>query len=429
MSAWIQKFLPKRALKAVLSNMFLALIKLAVRNVFRNRRRSGLTLASVIIGLAALFFIQSLIKSLQADMVDRAISVFNAHIQVQAAASEDLKVPEISFGGVSDIEAGLRQDPDVLALSKRILFTGLVASPVNSIGVGVFSVDPQDETQLSTIASYVTRGRFLQAPGQIVLGSKVAKNLDLRVGEKAVVMAQSRTGSLEGKALRVAGIFETGSYTWDATMVYAMRQDAQELLGLGEAVNSIAVKIRDATTLEKVRERLEGALAAKARGLKVITWKDVSAEIIHIQRFQNSVLLLIIAVVFVLVALGILNTMLMSLFERIREFGLMMALGAKRKQVAVLLLAESICMGSIGLFWGALWGMSVILFFHFAGLPLPLGEALSYFLPFEKVLYLRFAWENHAFAVFCVVAVSLAAGIIPALRVARLRAAEALRHV
>ncbi|MEK7287172.1 MAG: ABC transporter permease, partial [Elusimicrobiota bacterium] len=174
--------------------MLLALFKLALRNVFRNRRRSGLTLASVIIGLAALFFIQSLIKSLQADMADRAIGVFNAHLQVQSKASEDPKVPEASFGNVALVEKILRDDPDVVAVSKRILVTGMVASPTNSMGVGVFSIDPQDETQLSSIASYVKDGHFIEGPRQVLLGKKIAKNLDVRVGEKVVLMAQNREG-------------------------------------------------------------------------------------------------------------------------------------------------------------------------------------------------------------------------------------------
>ncbi|MBI2070548.1 MAG: ABC transporter permease [Elusimicrobia bacterium] len=409
--------------------MLLALCKLAVRNVLRNRRRSGLTLASVIIGVAALFFIQSLIKSLQADMVDRAIGVFNAHLQVQSKASDDPKIPEASFGGVAEIDAALKADPEITAVSKRILFTGLVASAVNSMGVGVFSIDPQDESKLSTISSYVRDGRFLEAGREIIVGSKIAKNLDVRIGEKVVIMAQSREGAFEGRALRVVGIFETGSYTWDASMVYMMRQDAQDLLAWGDEVNTIAVKIKDASKLHAVQQRLAGALGASQKGLKVLSWKDVSAEIIHIQGFQDSVLLLVLTVVFAIVALGILNTMLMSLFERIREFGLMMALGAKRRDVAVLLLTESAYLGVVGMSWGAAWGMSIIIFFHFVGLPLPLGEALSYFLPFEKTLFLRFAWSSHLLAIVCVVLVSCVAGIVPALRVRRLRAAEALRHV
>lgn len=409
--------------------MLLALFKLALRNVFRNRRRSGLTLASVIIGLAALFFIQSLIKSLQAEMVDRAIGVFNAHLQVQSKKSEDPKIPEFSFGQVQEVEKILKEDPEVAAISKRILLTALAASPANSLGSGVFAIDPEDEKQLSSIASYVKEGHFLSGPKQVLIGRTIAKNLDLRVGEKAVLMAQNREGSFEGRALRVAGIFETGSYTWDASMIYAYRRDIEDLLAWNGEVNVIAVKLKDVTKLDEVHERLSSKITGLNGGLKVLTWRDVSAEIIHIQSFQDSILFLILCVIFVIVALGILNTLLMSLFERIREFGLMMALGAKRKEVAVLLLTESVFLGGIGLFWGAVWGMSIILVFHFLGLPLPLGEALSYFLPFERTLFLRFAWKSHAIAVLSVILVSCLAGIIPALRVSRLRAAEALRHV
>ncbi|MBI4669856.1 MAG: ABC transporter permease [Elusimicrobia bacterium] len=409
--------------------MFWALVKLAMRNVMRNKRRSGLTLASVVIGVAALFFNQSLIKSLQADMVDRAIGIYNSHIQIQAAASQDPKIPERTFGRAAELEAVLKSDPDVEAVSKRVLCTGLVASAVSSVGTGIFAIDPDDEQKLSQISSYIKEGRFLNGPKQIILGSRTAQNLDIKVGEKVVVMAQNREGSFEGRALRVVGIFETGSYTWDATIVYAMRQDIQDILAWGDEINVFAVKLKDPAKIEDIRRRLTASLKARENGLKILTWKDVGAEIIHIQEFQDSILFLILIVIFVIVALGNLNTMLMSLFERIREFGLMMALGAKRGEVGFLLLVESACLGLFGLFWGAVWGLSIIVLFHFIGLPLPLGEALSYFLPFEKVLYLRFAWPSHAVAALMIVIVSCIAGIIPALRIRKLRAAEALRHV
>ncbi|MBI4062781.1 MAG: ABC transporter permease [Elusimicrobia bacterium] len=400
-----------------------------MRNVLRNRRRSGLTLASVVVGVAALFFIQSLIKSLQADMVDRAMGIYNSHIQIQARASQDPKIPEASFGGVDAIEAVLRDDKSVAAFTRRVMFTGLIASAQNSAGVGVVSIDPLKETSISNIHHYIKEGRLLDAPGQIMIGRRIAKNLDVRLGEKVVMMAQNREGSFEGRALRVAGIFETGSYTWDVSIVYMNLEDAQSLLAWPGEINSLAVKIKDSSDIETVRSELSQKIGALEKDLKVLTWKDIGSELVHIQRFQDSILYLVMCVVFVIVALGILNTMLMSLFERIREFGLMMALGAKRKEVAVLLLTESAYLGMMGLAWGAAWGVSVIVFFYFYGLPLPLGEALSYFLPFEKTLHLRFAWPSHLVAVVSVLVISAVAGIVPAVRVFRLRAAEALRHV
>lgn len=409
--------------------MFFALIKLALRNVLRNRRRSGLTLASVVIGLTALFFQQSLIKSLQSEMANRAINVFNSHLQIQAQGSQDLKMPEISFRIPDSLETEIRRDLRVEAVSKRVLFTGLVASASSSLGTGILGVDPDDEKQISSIAGYLREGKFLNSRKQIFIGSIVARNLDVRVGEKVVLMAQNREGSLEGTALRVAGIFDSGSYTWDASIVYMHREDAQEILGWENRINAMAIRLKPGEPLEEVQKDLARKIQGQKSPLKVLTWKDIGSEIIHIQGFQDAVLFMVLMVVFAIVALGILNTMLMSLFERIREFGLMMALGAKRWHVALLLLAESTWLGLTGLVWGAGWGAAIIIFFHFVGLPLPLGKALSYFLPFEKTLHLQFAWGSHLLAVLCVIGVSVVAGLIPAFRVARLKAAEALRHV
>ena len=409
--------------------MVTALFKFGIRNVLRNKRRSAITLASVIIGVAALLFVQSLIKTLNVDMADRVIGIFTSHLQIQAQDSQDPKVPERSFGDLAFIEDTLRRDTNVEAVSKRLVFRGLLASAVGSKAVVAVGVDPQDEARISPIARYVKRGNYLNGENQIILGAKIAKDLDLRVGEKAVIMAQNREGSFEGRPLRVAGIFETGSYTWDASIVYMPRDNAQALLAWGNEVNVMAVKLKDADKLRVSRDKIDLLLRARRKDIKVLTWMDVSGEIYKFQEFQNSILAMVVGVVFMIVTLGVLNTMLMSLFERVREFGLMMALGVRSSRVGLLLLVESAFLGAFGLFWGALCGLSLIFVFHFIGLPLPLGEAMSQFLPYEKTLLMRFAWPSHLFAALLIILVSCIAGVLPALRVGRLRPSEALRHV
>ena len=147
-----------------------------------------------------------------------------------------------------------------------------------------------------------------------------------------------------------------------------------------------------------------------------------------IKEFQDAVLLVVLLIIFSIVALGIFNTLLMSLFERIREFGLMMALGAKPAYVAFLIIAESVILGLLGIVTGLLFGSILILYFGKRGIPLPIGDAMGYWMPFDKVIYLKFAWKVHLLSAAAALLTSLVAAIFPAVHAARLKPAQALRH-
>jgi ABC-type lipoprotein release transport system permease subunit len=160
-----------------------------------------------------------------------------------------------------------------------------------------------------------------------------------------------------------------------------------------------------------------------------LAWSDIDHEIIGVQAFQNAILNIVLIVVFAIVALGILNTQLMSLFERVREFGVLMAIGARPRWVMSLIVTESALLGAVGTVCGALIGAAMIAHFGRTGLHLPVGDAFSYFLPFPSVIFMRPSWAAHLFAGAAVFTTALAAALPPALRAGRLRPAEALRHV
>jgi len=162
--------------------------------------------------------------------------------------------------------------------------------------------------------------------------------------------------------------------------------------------------------------------------LKVLTWREVDEEITGVQAYQNAILKIVLGIVFLIVALGILNTVFMSLFERVREFGILKAMGARPSFVLRLVLVESCLLGGLGGGAGVLIGSALIAYYRQEGLPLPIGEAMSQFLPFDTVLHLRFDWPTHQTAMAAVVITSLLAALPPALRAARLKPVDCLRH-
>ena len=401
---------------------------LAWRNVWRNRRRSLITMASMGFGLASIMFGQSMIKSVQFQLVEKATGSITGHIQVQNRNIKEYKFPDKYIDDPDPVEAVLAKDSRFLAFGRRLTITGLVASPTASVGALMCAIQPEKERQITTIAGHITKGEFLGKHARgIVMGDKLAQRLDLRLGEKAVVMAQADDGSMGAEALRLVGIFHTGSQSFDGQIVYLPLEAMQEVLQTGNKVNHFVGRLKDITQVDAVQQDLSAALGQGK--VQVLTWKNVDHEILSIQEYQDGLLDVILVVVFLIVALGILNTLLMSLFERVREFGVLMALGARPSWVMKLVLIESVTLGTMGTIFGLIVGSAMILHYGRVGLPLPVGDAFSYFLPFPSVIFMRFSWDSHLFAALAVQLTSVVAAIPPALRACRLRPAEALRHV
>jgi ABC-type lipoprotein release transport system permease subunit len=404
-----------------------AMLALAWRNVWRNFRRSLITTASMGCGLAAIMFGQSMILSEQHQLIEKATGSITGHIQIQARNIKDYKFPDRYLPDADAIEAALKAQPGILAFGRRIHITGLISSPAGSVGVFISGVEPEREKNVTTMSSYVKEGKFLEGPKSVVIGDKLASRLDVRLGEKVVVMAQADDGSMGAEAFRISGIFHTGSTSFDGQIIYVPLPAMQELLVTNKNVNHFVAKVADLDQVDQIQQELAQRLAGKQ--VQVLSWKNVDHEIMAIQKFQNGLLDVVLLIIFSIVALGILNTLLMSLFERVREFGVLMAIGAKPGWVLRLVLVESVTLGVVGMAFGLLAGSAMIAYFHRAGLPLPIGDAMSYFIPFPRVIFLRFAWAKHLFAAFAILVVSILAAIPPALRAMRLRPAEALRHV
>ncbi|MCX5794123.1 MAG: ABC transporter permease [Elusimicrobia bacterium] len=404
------------------------MLRLAWRNVCRNLRRSLITVASMACGLAAIMFGQSMIKSVQRQLIERATGSITGHLQIQNRSIKEYKFPDKYIEDPAPVEAVLSRQTGIRAFGKRIDVTGLVSSPTGSVGAMICAVEPDKEKQITTMAGYITLGRYLGgAEHEAVLGDKIAQRLDLRLGEKVVVMAQADDGSMGAEAFRVVGIYHTGSTTFDGQFIYIPLAGGQALLAAGRKVNQIVVRLDDIGLADRVRAELAEKLG---RGpVQVLRWLDIDHEIVAIQTFQNALLDIVLLIVFAIVALGILNTLLMSLFERVREFGVLMAIGARPRWVMKLVLAESVILGSVGTVLGLGIGCLLITYYGKAGLRLAVGDALSYFLPFPSVIYLRFDWPSHARALCAVLVVSVLAALPPALRACRLNPSEALRHV
>lgn len=404
------------------------MLRLAWRNLWRNRRRSLINIASMGFGLAAIMFGQSLLVSLQRQLIEKATGSITGHLRIQRRDVDEPKFPGKYMKELGTAARLLDADPRVEVWGRRIHLTGLVSSPTASLGALICAVEPEKERRLTDMATYLKEGTYLEGhPKGVVMGRRIAGRLDVRLGEKVVIMAQASDGSMGADAFRVVGLHETGSESFDGQIIWIPYQAMQELLVRPGQANQLAVKLKDIEAVPAVTADLNARLSEPKT--HAISWREIDREIIGVQEFQNGILTVVLVVVFTVVALGILNTQLMSLFERVREFGVLMAIGARPDWVLKLILAESALLGVCGTLFGLSVGAALIAHYGRAGLHLPVGEAFSYFLPFPSVIYLRPSYGAHAFACAAVFLVTLLASLPPALRAKRLKPAEALRHV
>lgn len=403
------------------------MLLLAWRNLWRNARRSLLTLASIACGVAAIMFGQSMIKTIQHQLIEKATGIITGHIQIQHKDVRELKFPEKSFGDLPKVERVLAADPNLDAFQARILITGLISGKNDSNGVLVVGVEPNRDKRVTTMHAYLSQGTWLTGkPKEIVMGDAAADALGAGLGDTVVVLAQASDSSMGADNYKIVGLFHAGSQTFDKAIVYVPFKSLQETLAMEGRANNYVLKLRNPELLEEARARLRAELEGEP--LKVLTWREVDEELTGVQAYQNAILKIVLGIVFLIVALGILNTVFMSLFERVREFGVLKAMGARPAFVLRLVLVESCMLGCLGGAAGVAIGSALISYYGHQGLPLPLGEAMSQFLPFDTILKLRFDWPTHRTAMAAVVVTSLLAALPPALRAARLKPVECLRH-
>jgi ABC-type lipoprotein release transport system permease subunit len=331
------------------------LFRMAWRNLWRNPRRTAVVLTAISVGLAGCVLSMAINLSVMAGMIDTAIRSGLGHLQVHADgwdANPELEV-RLLDGGTA-ISLALDDIPEIERWAPRLHAQGLVASARASVGVSIAGVDPEREAGVSVAANSIAEGTWLGQPKRLVLGYKLAARLDAGIGTKLVISAQDLTGELTGQAYRVAGIIRASSRELDDGIVFMRLEDAQSLFGMGEAISEIAIVTKDRERVAMIQQKLQAALAS---GPEVRTWEQLEPLLVYMVETFDSMAWIMYAAVFIAMAFGIANVLLMAVFERTREIGMMRAVGMSRARVVGMVVLESTLVTAIGLGFGVGFGL------------------------------------------------------------------------
>lgn len=404
--------------------------KLAFRNIHRNIRRTLISMTAIGCGLAALLFHQSFVIGFQVSFVENSVRIHSGHIQIHKEGYQRQKKLELKIDEPEAVSELLDKTEGVEAYSQRVNFRGLVSSAENSGGVLAFGIEPENEMNVTRIFQKMKAGRYLSTGDDtsILIGTTLAEDLAVGLGDKVVIMTQAVDGSIGAELFRVRGLFETGNPQFDEGVVYVTKKAAQGLLEMGEAVTEFAIITEDRESVESAMGRLSAQPAT--RGLEVLSWKEISPHLVQLIDLQSSGLLIILAIVFFIVSIGVINTMLMSVMERIREFGVMLSLGTRPYLIVSLIITEAFYLGIMGLVFGSVLGFSAVYYFHVHGIDLSsYSEAMATLAPGEAVIYPMVSLKYTAISALAVMVTSLFASLYPAFKAARLTPVAAMRHV
>ncbi len=399
--------------------------RMAWRNAWRNPRRTSVVVTAVAVGIAGVVLTMAVNYGMVVQMVETAISTELGHLQIHAAGFD--QNPELAVrledGGREGVEALAALD-GVAAWARRVRAEGLITSPRSSAGVRVVGIEPEREAEVSIISRSVREGRYLDAvKRRVLVGEKLARRLEVDVGDKVVLSVQDLAGDLGAEALRVAGIFKTPMGELDGGTVFVRIDEGQALFGLGRAVSEIVIVADDRGRVPALRE----ALAARLPGAEVRSWDELRPVLVYLVQLFDQQALWVYVAVFVAMAFGIANVLLMAVYERIREIGILMAVGMNRGRLVAMIVAESFFVTLLGLALGFVAAVAGVWALQ-DGIDLSFfAEGLSAFgVGTRLVPVLR--WADFTVPMAVALVTALVASAWPALHAVRFRPAEAVRR-
>lgn len=402
-------------------------LRLAWRNVWRNKRRSAIVLTAVVVGIAGVVLSMAVNNGMILQMVDTAIATELGHVQIHASGYEENPGLELRLSdGGRGARAALASMDGVRAWAPRVRSEALVFSPRASVGVQFVGIDPEREAQISLVARSIVDGRYLDVEsGGLLLGAALAERLQVSVGAKIVVSAQDVDADLVGEAYRVTGIFQTASRDFDQRTVFVPLDNARKLLRLGDGISEIVVLATRRRDVGKLATALRARLGADA---EVRTWEQLAPLLVQLIEVFDSTAWYVYAAVFIGMVFGIANVLLMAVYERIREIGVVMALGMRPRRLVAMIVLEATVLTFIGLIIGFGVAVASVAALH-DGIDLSRwAEGLTAYGIGTRIVPVIRA-QDITVPIAAAVITAVVASLWPAYRATRFRPAEAVRYI
>lgn len=408
---------------------------LAWRNLWRHKRRTWLTVGAMIFCNILLVFLISLQLGSYQMMIDNTLSAFSGHIQIQHSHYLDQQKIHQSVPDVEHLAQQVRSELGLETVAARGIAFALASSEERSFGIQLTGVQPEFESRVSTLPGLISQGRFLDDPNaqEIVIGAILAQNLKVGLGDELTFIGSGLDGSFAAGVATIVGIVETGFADVDRAIAEVPLAWFQDVFAMGTAGHSVVIRLPNLDAVDpdiaQLRELIASDVSLADESLAVLDWDTLQPGLQQAIKSDMASAWFMYAVLILLVAFSVLNTQLMSVLERTREFGVMLALGTRPSRLARLVGLETFVMSCLGLAIGVLLGGLLSLYLSYAGFYYPGMEemAAKFNLPdrmYPEVSVLSLLWGP-----VTVFAGAMLAAIYPATRLFSLHPVSAMRAV
>jgi putative ABC transport system permease protein len=403
------------------------LFVIAWRNLNRNRRRSAVVLASIVVGVVSLMLYDGLSYGMMVEMLDNAIGNSIGHIQIHGEGFNDNRVIQLHIPDRAEAERALEGVEGISGWSSRVLTFGLLSSALGSSGGVILGVDSAREQGVSHIGARLLEGRYIGTTGrEALLGRKMAEKLHVGIGDKVVGMASALDGEVGSELFRVVGIFETASSDFDKTHVFIPLHTAQSMLSMEQRIVEITIAVNDVDRVDDIARILRSRLGA---GYEVLTYKEQLPILVATLQMYDQMLFIIYMIIGLAMIFGIVNTMLMSVFERIQEFGVLMAIGMRNGLVFNMVMAEALCLAAVGTMVGLIAGAGLTLLLGHIGINLSMfAEGFASF-GVGTTMYPVLRLNGLLSILITIPLTTMLGAVYPAWRATRLQPVSAIRYV
>ena len=402
---------------------------LAWRNIWRHPRRTLLTIAAMVFADVLLIFMLGLQLGQYRMMIDNSLAIFTGQMQVQADGYNDEPYMYRMIPAADALAEDIRARTQLEAVATRGYGFALVSSETRTLGVQISGVDPQFEPRVSTLPGLIKQGRYLdgKADNEIVIGSTLARNLRVEPGDELTILGSGRDGSMAATVTPVVGIYESGNRDMDRMMLSMPLDTFRDVFSMGDAAHSIVIG-GERERADRIPTGARAALTDKD-SLVLLDWETLMPGLKQAIQADFTSAWFMYAVLIILVAFGMLNTMLMSVLERTHEFGILLALGVGHGKLGRMIVTESAVLATTGMLIGILIGAMVVGYYLVNGFTYPGMEAMGERFNIPSVLRPEVSLRSLLPGPLAVFLATMLASLYPILHMRKLRPTEALQAV
>jgi ABC-type lipoprotein release transport system permease subunit len=335
-------------------------LKLAIRNIIRNKKRTIITLSAIAVGIMIFIFTDSMLIGIDQESFDRIINFETGHIKIFQRGyhqeKDDLPL-DISIEKPDHIIQKLKKDPNIAGITTRINFRLMLSDGIDQLSAVGIAINPADDETVFLLKQAIDKGSYFtnQSADEMLIGEGLAEDFNVNIGDYLTVLTRTKHETYQALDLRIKGILKTEDPKIDWAAIVLPLGLSQSSLDMNKTVTEIDIKLKDPSQINAYKDKL----AADLTGLEILTWKDLAEDVIAISQAKRGGSIFILSGIVLIALIGISNTILLSAFERTREIGMLAAMGMKRGNIVKLFVLEGALIGLFGSILGGLLGVLI----------------------------------------------------------------------